>query len=413
MTLAVSHELYPFEPRLAEISRDLHGEDNPSCQNGTPLSYVAGLKPPGGPYWRHNENAGAAESLKQSQATQYCFSLPLICLGLLYSLYVVLYAKTAKSSLIQNQMHFRCTSDIHIKVPAYLSILAIFRDEAEYLAEWIEYHLLVGVERFWLINNDSNDDGIAILRPYIASDIVRLRNITGRRQQVVAYNRIIRTLKNDTFWLAVIDIDEFLVPVESRCVPPILKTFENQPALDLNWLLYGWNGKEKKENGLVIERFRYHSNSSYHRNHFVKGIVRPRQVIFRHVHWGSYRSGRSANPCGFNKATHFFHRPICHQILRLNHYWSKSKEEWERKVIRGHGYNNGTYFMSFMTSVDDVVRNDTVMDWYIPRVKANLMTSNTYHPCHVAANPNYYHELRFAYRSRTVVDGFSWVISLR
>lgn len=31
----------------------------------------------------------------------------------------------------------------------YLAVCAIFRDEAPYLAEWIEFHRLVGVEHFY------------------------------------------------------------------------------------------------------------------------------------------------------------------------------------------------------------------------------------------------------------------------
>src|SRR6185312_2800453 len=35
----------------------------------------------------------------------------------------------------------------------YLAACAIYRDEAEYLAEWLEFHRLVGFERFYLYNN--------------------------------------------------------------------------------------------------------------------------------------------------------------------------------------------------------------------------------------------------------------------
>jgi hypothetical protein len=44
----------------------------------------------------------------------------------------------------------------------------------------------VGVERFWLIDNDSDDNATAF-RPYVASDSFGLHNITGKRKQVVAH----------------------------------------------------------------------------------------------------------------------------------------------------------------------------------------------------------------------------------
>lgn len=36
---------------------------------------------------------------------------------------------------------------------AYLPICAIFKEEAPYLPEWIEFHRLMGVERFFLYDN--------------------------------------------------------------------------------------------------------------------------------------------------------------------------------------------------------------------------------------------------------------------
>ena len=41
---------------------------------------------------------------------------------------------------------------------AYLAASTICRDDAEYLPEWIEFHRLVGVERFFLYDNGSTDD---------------------------------------------------------------------------------------------------------------------------------------------------------------------------------------------------------------------------------------------------------------
>ena len=57
--------------------------------------------------------------------------------------------------------------------PVYLSIVAISKNEAPYIKEWIEYHKLVGVERFYFyrlrisvfdssktkyVNNNSDED---------------------------------------------------------------------------------------------------------------------------------------------------------------------------------------------------------------------------------------------------------------
>ena len=46
---------------------------------------------------------------------------------------------------------------------AYLSVCAIYRNEAPYLAEWIEFHRLVGAERFFLYDNGSTASGSSVL----------------------------------------------------------------------------------------------------------------------------------------------------------------------------------------------------------------------------------------------------------
>ena len=49
----------------------------------------------------------------------------------------------------------------------YLSVCAIYKNEARYLAEWLEFHLLAGVEHFFLYNNNSTDDHREVLAPYL------------------------------------------------------------------------------------------------------------------------------------------------------------------------------------------------------------------------------------------------------
>src|SRR5437016_521510 len=55
-----------------------------------------------------------------------------------------------------------------------LSICTIFKNEAPYLKEWIEYHKLVGVDHFYLYNNLSLDAFRRILAPYIKDELVTL-----------------------------------------------------------------------------------------------------------------------------------------------------------------------------------------------------------------------------------------------
>ena len=53
----------------------------------------------------------------------------------------------------------------------YISICCMYKNEALYLAEWIEYHRIIGVDHFYLYDNLSDDYHEAILEPYIRAGI--------------------------------------------------------------------------------------------------------------------------------------------------------------------------------------------------------------------------------------------------
>jgi hypothetical protein len=63
-----------------------------------------------------------------------------------------------------------------IREPVYASMCCIIKNEGRYLREWIEYSMLVGVERFFLYDHASSDDTRAVLAPYVQSGTVVLHN---------------------------------------------------------------------------------------------------------------------------------------------------------------------------------------------------------------------------------------------
>src|SRR5215207_1307624 len=99
---------------------------------------------------------------------------------------------------------------------AYLSACTIYRDAASYLAEWIEFHRLMGVERFFLYDNGSSDDHRELLAPYVADDIAVVHDwpmpFIGERGLALrrAFDHCLRVHRDDSRWIAFLDLDEFL-----------------------------------------------------------------------------------------------------------------------------------------------------------------------------------------------------------
>jgi len=55
----------------------------------------------------------------------------------------------------------------------YLSVCAIFKEETRWLKEWLEYYKLLGVEKFYMFNNDIDyEEAYPVLKPYIDSGVV-------------------------------------------------------------------------------------------------------------------------------------------------------------------------------------------------------------------------------------------------
>ncbi len=218
----------------------------------------------------------------------------------------------------------------------YLAICAIAKNEGPYFEEWIEWHQRMGVEKFYVYDNESTDDTKAVLEPYIKSGLVEYIYWEGKKQQLAVYADCLDRHRLETRWIAVIDLDEFIVPVKDKTIPEFLKRFEGFPAVEINWLIYGSGGAREKEEGKVMDRFRKHSVPNHPLNRHVKSIVDPRQVFtLTGCHEAARISGYAADSHGNPIKKVFMEREPQQDVIRINHYSVKSYEEFLGKRARG------------------------------------------------------------------------------
>lgn len=218
----------------------------------------------------------------------------------------------------------------------YLAVCAIAKNEGPYFEEWIEWHRRMGVEKFYIYDNESTDNTKEVLKPYIESGLVEYTYREGKKQQVPVYADCLDRHRFDARWIAVIDLDEFIVPVKDATIPDFLRRFEDFPAVEINWLLYGSGGARTKEPGHVMERFRKHSVPGHPLNRHVKSIVDPRRVFtLIGCHEAARISGRAADSHGNPIKKVFMEREPQQDVIRINHYSVKSYEEFLNKRARG------------------------------------------------------------------------------
>ena len=126
-----------------------------------------------------------------------------------------------------------------------LSVAAVFRNEAKYLKEWIEFHRLVGVDHFYLYNTGSTDRYMDALKGYIKDGIVTLiqwPDFSKEKEehwalgcQVPAYENAIKwAAVNETKWLVFLDVDEFLFPIDGKDLTEVIEKYKQYPGVILS-----------------------------------------------------------------------------------------------------------------------------------------------------------------------------------
>lgn len=224
----------------------------------------------------------------------------------------------------------------HTAPEHYLSVCAIAKNEGPYFEEWIEWHLAHGVEKFYIYDNESTDNTGDILEPYIKRNIVEYKYWPGRKMQLAAYDDCLAKHRFSSRWIAFIDLDEFIVPVKDKSITEFMKRLESFCAVEINWLIYGSNGRKTKTPGTMMERFKRHSLPNHILNRHVKTIVNPRRVYnMIGAHEAARISGHTADSHGNPVKKNFRRREPQQDIIRINHYAVRSFEEFVEKQARG------------------------------------------------------------------------------
>lgn len=235
----------------------------------------------------------------------------------------------------------------------YLAICAIAKNEGPYFKEWIDWHQKQGVEKFYIYDNESTDCTKEVLAPYIESGLVEYNYWPGKKQQLATYDDCFERHRLDARWIAVIDLDEFIVPIKDKSIPDFLHDLEQYSSVEINWLVYGSGGAKKKEPGGVVERFRKHSMPEHKLNTHVKSIVDPRRVCTMvGCHEASRISGRAADSHGNPLKKGFRDRVPQQDIIKINHYAIKSYEEFLAKRARGRARIDSLRDMGYFERYD-------------------------------------------------------------
>lgn len=250
-----------------------------------------------------------------------------------------------------------------------IAMVSISKNEAPYIKEWIEFHKLVGFTKFYFYDNESEDNTVDILKPYIDSGLVEYTLIKGKGKQLDAYNDAIAKHKDECRWMAFLDMDEYLMPTKPfekiyNVVSELVsKARKGAAGVGVNWCIYGSSHLEKKPKGLISENFIYRGTEKDWGNFHIKTICNPRLVkSYISPHYPIYKLGYSINDSDGKRLWGWFCHDVKWQNLRINHYYCKSKEQYIQKISRGFGDRVGEYDMKQFNDYDlNDVRDESML----------------------------------------------------
>jgi hypothetical protein len=208
-----------------------------------------------------------------------------------------------------------------------MCVLAIFKNETMNLKVWIEHYLWQGVDKIYLIDNDSNDDPFTILQPYIDRGIVDYTFNPRKHAQPENYIDLINSkeLKNNTKWLIICDLDEFFYGFP-KILKETMNDFEEYDAIYSNWKMFGSCGLEKHPDDIR----RAITCREPELNKHVKMIIKLQNININDISIHSIKNTIDTNDNSIVKYI------VENDKIKLNHYPIQSLEFFTKvKMTRG------------------------------------------------------------------------------
>ncbi|BBK36539.1 hypothetical protein STAQ_16170 [Allostella sp. ATCC 35155] len=148
--------------------------------------------------------------------------------------------------------------------PGGITVIAVARDAAPGIEEWIAHHRALGVDRFVVcdaavadgpgarLSRNRNIDGLVEVVPLSRSPIS-----CGDRHRVPAETGMIAAVAGRANWLIFLDIDEFIVPLADNDIPQLLARFSDVAALSLCRKVFRSLASGPDDDRLLTDRARF------------------------------------------------------------------------------------------------------------------------------------------------------------
>lgn len=219
-----------------------------------------------------------------------------------------------------------------------VAIVAIARNEENYIEEWIAYHRLIGFDHLFIYDHSRLGTLTKQLKPF--KEFVTVRRIrrtlfNSLSLQLRAYKHALENGLRSYDWVQILDVDEFVNLRKHQSIQQFVAGFKGIDCIKLHWRIFGHNGHYNQPTGLVLEHF---TRCDPMPDPFGKVLSRTRYVELLDIHktrfnrdvrFTSVEGQELPKRPGHDAATSIL------ETAYINHYQSKSFKHLRSKIKRG------------------------------------------------------------------------------
>ncbi|CAJ1428846.1 unnamed protein product [Effrenium voratum] len=255
-----------------------------------------------------------------------------------------------------------------------LALVAIFKDEALSLVEWLDHYLREGVQQFYLIDHNSSDVKAynQRLSPYVEQGHVQIFWSSTPNCQIDCYNSVKWKVRGEAKWVIVVDLDEYVYsrPVKGfHTIASYLASVESSvDQIILPSKNFGSSSHLAQPPTLVahfLKRQRFPEKICGQDKAGTKAILRTSTLRDFRIHRHTTRLYTNDTYLGDDKQTTFCisEEVLSDSALHLNHYLVQSWQFfWRRKLHRGRVSKNKGETWSAMGNLEKAKKLFLEMD---------------------------------------------------
>ncbi|TDO22363.1 glycosyltransferase family 2 protein [Pedobacter duraquae] len=208
--------------------------------------------------------------------------------------------------------------------------VSVLRDEEKFLDEWLVYHKRLGINHFFLFDNDQKQNLGLYLQPHHTyTTVIPWFDSNAEKTQIQAFRIALKDYINEFEWVIFFDVDEFVVLQSDRNLKYFLSRYPNATAVSLNWHIFGHNGMIEDPERLItsslVKRMRNMSSE-------VKTFTKVAAISsIQYPHYCELKFGLRINSSG-EECSNTISKI---SIANINHYQCRSYNRWIKRADRG------------------------------------------------------------------------------